>query len=176
MDEKEPKAQAVDGNPVVPAKVEASEHYCPVCGRDAADPALFRFGEYFCSEKHVAEFAGEVRARGGPPVAAARGASPATATPSTQKKGGRWSLLKMGACCGGGLLLLALIPLVAGTGGAFAAVGSSVLTLAALLACPLGMYFMMRGMRRMDHGGKEPGAGKLGTGGKTREPGDDAGR
>jgi hypothetical protein len=176
MDEKEAKTQAAEGGSGPPAKVQAAEHYCPVCGRDAADPPLFRFGEYFCSEAHVAEFAGEVRGRGGATAEAAQRVTPAAATPSAPKKGGPWSLLKMGACCGGGLLLLALIPLVAGTGGAFAAVGSSVLTLAALLACPLGMYFMMRGMRRMDHGGKEPGAGKLGTGGKTREPGDDAGR
>jgi len=176
MDEKEPKAQAAEVKSAVPAKAETAEHYCPVCGRDAADAAIFRFGEYFCSEAHVAEFASEVRVRGAAPAEAARRVTPAEATPSAPKKGGTWSLLKMGACCGGGLLLLALIPLVAGTGGAFAAVGSSVLTLAALLACPLGMYFMMRGMRRMDHGGKEPGAGKLGTGGKTREPGDDPSR
>ncbi len=176
MDEKHLKTQTAEGGSGAPAKVEATEHYCPVCGRDAADPALFRFGEYFCSEAHVAEFAGEIRARGGPPVPAARGASPATASPSTQKKGGRWSLLKMGACCGGALLLFALLPLGWGSGGALAGVGVSLLSLAALLACPLGMYFMMRGMQRMDHGGKEPGAGKPGTGGKTREPGDDAGR
>ena len=176
MDEKEPKAQAADGNPVVPAKVEAMEHYCPVCGRDAADPALHRFGEYFCSEAHVAEFAGGVRRRGGATAEAARRVTPAEATPSAPKKGGPWSLLKMGACCGGALLLFALIPLVAGTGGAFAAVGSSVLTLAALLACPLGMYFMMRGMRRMDHRGEEPGAGRPRAGAKTKEPGDHAGR
>jgi len=176
MDEKEPKAQAAEVKSAVPAKAETAEHYCPICGQDAADPALFRFGEYFCSEAHVAEFAAEVRAQGAVPAEAARGLTPAAATAGAPKKGGTWSLLKMGACCGGGLLLLALIPLVAGTGGAFAAVGSSILSIAALLACPLGMYFMMRGMKRMDHGGKEPGAGKPGTGGRTKEPGDDAGR
>lgn len=69
------------------------------------------------------------------------------------KKDGAWSLLKMGVCCGGALLLVALIPLVAATGGTFAAVGSSVLSIAVVLACPLGMYFMMRGMQRMDHRG-----------------------
>jgi multisubunit Na+/H+ antiporter MnhG subunit len=82
----------------------------------------------------------------------------------------------MGACCGGALLLLALIPLVAGTGGAFAAVGSSLLTIAALLACPLGMYFMMRGMHRMEHREKEPAAGSLGTGERATESGNDTGR
>ena len=176
MDEKEPKTQAAEGNSGAPAKVKAAEHYCPVCGRDAGDAALFRFAEYFCSEAHVAEFAGEVRAREGAPAEAARGVTPVSATAGAPKKGGTWSLLKMGACCGGALLLLALIPLVAGGGGALAAVGSSVLTLAALLACPLGMYFMMRGMRRMDHRKEEPGPGRPGGGGKTREPGDDAGR
>ncbi|MGH7407280.1 MAG: hypothetical protein ACREKF_04660 [Candidatus Methylomirabilales bacterium] len=176
MDEKEPKTQAAEGGSGPPAKVQAAEHYCQVCGRDAADPALFRFGEYFCSEAHVAEFAGEVRRREALPAVAARRVTPAAATPSAPKKGGTWSLLKMGACCGGALLLFALIPLVAGGGGALAGVGSSLLTLAALLACPLGMYFMMRGMRRMDHRGEEPGAGRPGTGGKTKGPGDDAGR
>ncbi|MCI0370773.1 MAG: hypothetical protein L0214_05215 [candidate division NC10 bacterium] len=176
MDEKEPKAQATKESTVVPAKVEAAGHSCPICGLDAADPPLFRFSEYFCSEAHVAEFAGEIRGRGGTTGEAAQRVTRAAATPSAPKKGGTWSLLKMGACCGGALLLFALVPLVAGTGGAFAAVGSSLLSIAALLACPLGMYFMMRGMKRMDHGGKEPGAGKPGTGGKMREPGDDPGR
>lgn len=176
MDEKAPKAQAAEGNSGAPAKVEGAEHYCPVCGRDVANPALFQFGEYFCSEAHVGEFAAEVRGRGLTPAKAARGATPAAATPSAPKKGGLSGLLKMGACCGGALLLFALIPLVAGSGGALAAVGSSLLTLAALLACPLGMYFMMRGMQRMDHRGEGPGAGRPGTSGRTKEPGDDAGR
>jgi len=176
MDEKERKTQAAEGGSGPPAKVEINEHHCPVCGRDAANPALFRFGEYFCSEAHVAELAAEARRREVTPAEPARGVTPAAATAGTPKKGGTWSLLKMGACCGGGLLLLALIPLVAGTGGAFAAVGSSILGIAALLACPLGMYFMMRGMQRMGHGGKEPGAGKPGTGGRGTEPGDDPGR
>lgn len=176
MDEKERKTQAAEGGSGPPAKVETNEHHCPVCGRDAADPALHRFGEYFCSEAHVAEFSAEARRREAAPAEPARRMTPATATPSAPKKGGPWSLLKMGACCGGVLLLFALVPLVAGGGGALAGVGSSLLTLAALLSCPLGMYFMMRGMKRMDHGGKEPGAGKPGTGGKLREPGDDAGR
>lgn len=96
------------------------------------------------------------------------------ATAGAPKKGGTWSLLKMGACCGGALLLLVLILLVAATGGTFAAVGSSILSIAALLACPLGMYFMMRGMQRMDHRGKAQAAGRPGTGGRVREPGDDA--
>ncbi len=176
MDEKKPKVQAAEVNTAVPVKVEAAGHYCPICGHDAADPALFRFGEHFCSEAHVAEFAAEVRAREAAPAEAARGVTPAAGTAEVPKKGGTWNLLKMGACCGGALLLLALIPLVAGTGGAFAAVGSSVLSIAALLACPLGMYFMMRGMRRMDHRGEEPGGGRPRADAKTREPSDDAGR
>ncbi|MGH7378256.1 MAG: DUF2933 domain-containing protein, partial [Candidatus Methylomirabilales bacterium] len=90
--------------------------------------------------------------------------------------GGPWSLLKMGACCGGALLLFALVPLVAGGGGALAGVGVSLLSIAALLACPLGMYFMMRGMQRMEHRGKEAGPERPGAGAKTKEPGDDAGR
>ncbi len=50
----------------------AEEHYCPICGREAADHNLRRFGEYFCSEAHVAEYAQEIRARVGKKQAAAR--------------------------------------------------------------------------------------------------------
>ena len=95
MDDKERKTKAAEGNRVAPAKVETNEHHCPVCGRDAADPALHRFGEYFCSEAHVGEFAAEARRREAAPAEAARGLTPAAATAGAPKKGGTWSLLKI---------------------------------------------------------------------------------
>ncbi len=49
---------------------EQGKYYCPICGREAADPNLRRFGEYFCSDDHVTEYAQEVRARVGKGVAA----------------------------------------------------------------------------------------------------------
>ncbi|MGH7419574.1 MAG: DUF2933 domain-containing protein [Candidatus Rokuibacteriota bacterium] len=50
----------------------------------------------------------------------------------------------MGACCG--LPLLALV-FLAGGGGALLGAGAAVLPLLAVLACPLGMFFMMRAMQ-----------------------------
>lgn len=155
-----PPVASVGGNRV-------GESCCPICGRDSTDPTLRRFGQYFCSEAHVAEFAREVRASAGKQdilaavgPAAAGAAEPKAGTP--QKKGGLSRLWKMGACCGGILLLLVAIPLL-GTGGLGASFGL-LLTLAAFLACPIGMYFAMRGMTRMgQHGGH--GGGAEGPGG-----------
>lgn len=62
----------------------------------------------------------------------------------TEEAQGRKDRLKRAACWVTPLLLLLAIPLFA-SGGALAA-GGSVLSLLAVLACPLGMYFMMRTM------------------------------
>jgi len=59
--------------------------------------------------------------------------------------------LKQGACWGAPLLLLLAIPLF-WSGSATAATGGSILSVLALLACPLGMFFMMRAMGNMGHG------------------------
>jgi putative Mn2+ efflux pump MntP len=58
--------------------------------------------------------------------------------------------LKMAACCGGMLLLLPALGLV--SAGGLAAVAGSALSVAAALACPIGMYFMMRGMMKREQG------------------------
>jgi hypothetical protein len=139
------------------------ETYCPICGKDAADPSLKRFGEYFCSEEHVAEYAREVRstqARESTSITAVAGAQGAalqtTGTPkgtqTPQTKGGISGFWKMAACCGGMLLLLPALGLV--SVGGLAAVAGSLLTVAAVLACPIGMYIMMRGMIRQEHHGE----------------------
>lgn len=36
--------------------------YCPICGREAPDLSISRFGEYFDSEEHAEEYVKEVRA------------------------------------------------------------------------------------------------------------------
>lgn len=59
--------------------------------------------------------------------------------------------LKRGACWGAPLLALLAIPLF-WSGGNAAAAGGSILSALALLACPVGMYFMMRAMGNMNHG------------------------
>lgn len=146
----------------------AAETYCPICGRDATDPSLKRFGEYFCSEAHVTEFAREVRLKQVTEttviaVTAEAETTPphATGTPeeghAPQKKGGIGGFWKMAACCGGMLLLLPALGLV--SAGGLAALAGSALSVAALLACPLGMYFMMRMMMKQgQHAGPDSNA------------------
>jgi len=146
----------------------SAETFCPICGRDAPDPSLKRFGEYFCSEAHVAEYAREVRSKQAAEPTAIAVVAEAQATPpqatgtleggqAPQKKGGISSRLKMAACCGGMLLLLPALGLV--SAGGLAAVAGSALSVAAVLACPIGMYFMMRGMMKKEkHAGHEPDA------------------
>lgn len=43
--------------------VEVSEKYCPICGREVAEPSFKRFGEWACSEVHAEEYVKEVRAQ-----------------------------------------------------------------------------------------------------------------
>lgn len=143
----------------------APESFCPICGRDASDPSLKRFGEIFCSEAHVTEYARGIRSKRATETAAiATGAGADTTTLQTtgtsdvpqapRKKRGIGGFLKMAACCGGMLLLVPALGLV--SAGGLAAVAGSALSVAAVLACPLGMYFMMRMMMRHE---KHPGAG-----------------
>ena len=139
----------------------SAETYCPICGKDAADPSLKRFGEIFCSEAHIEEFAREDRSKqAAQPIAAVAATatdsstSLATGTPeggqAPQKKGRLSGTLKMGACCAGILLLLPALGLV--SAGGLAAVAGAALSVLAVLACPIGMYFMMRGMKREQGG------------------------
>ncbi len=134
--------------------------YCGHCGRQVpGNSAPERFGERFCSEPHAEEFVAGVRAAR---VEAARSDDPsasrptdagaACALPPAGQRGWK-DYLKRAACWGGPLLLLIAIPLV--WSGGWAAAGGSVLSVLALLACPVSMYFMMRGMMNMQrHDGK----------------------
>jgi len=53
-------------------------------------------------------------------------------------------MLMMVICCAAPLLLLAAIPFLGATLGLLGAAGSGLLSMIALLACPVGMYLMMR--------------------------------
>jgi hypothetical protein len=130
--------------------------HCGYCGHPiAADAApAERFGERFCSDAHAEEFVAGVRAARTEAVAAReRDAAPG---PSRQGAAcgllasagdGRRGLLKRAACWGTPLLILLAMPLV--WSGGWAAAGGSLLSVLALLACPLGMFFMMRAMMKM---------------------------
>lgn len=65
-----------------------------------------------------------------------------------QKQGGLKGMLMMAACCAAPLLLLAAIPFLGAAFGSLAAVGSGLITVLALLACPVGMFLMMRMMNK----------------------------
>lgn len=132
--------------------------HCGYCGRPITDDvASGRFGERFCSETHADEFAAGVRAAR--IDAAARRVdvddrpTPACPVlpPGQQGLGAR---VKRAACWGAPLLLLLAIPLF--WAGGWAAAGGSLLSVLALLACPLGMYFMMRSMSGMQQSHDAP--------------------
>jgi hypothetical protein len=57
-------------------------------------------------------------------------------------------MLMMAACCALPLLLLAAVPFLGLTFGSYAAVGSGLLSILVLLACPVGMFLMMRMMMK----------------------------
>jgi len=134
--------------------------YCAYCGSDlhAADGLPMRFGERFCSDGHADAFVQEARAARIESAAIADQTT-ATASPAAPASA-RWDLkraLKMGVCCG--LPLLALI-FLAGGGGALLGAGAAVLPLLAVLACPLGMFFMMRVMHGHGKNHGHTGAGR----------------
>lgn len=131
-----------------------SERYCAFCGLsiNAEEPAIERFGEPLCSEDHAAEFVRGVRA--------ARAQAAVSAAETDAQGGGAhprstWGdKLKKSLCWGAPVLLLAAIPLVR-SGDWLAQAGGSLLSVLALLACPLGMFFMMRAMGKMAHTKKD---------------------
>jgi len=134
------------------------ESYCTYCGVDldrAAD-APKRFGEPFCSDAHAEAFVQEARAAR---IESAASVDQTTdAGPARGPASSGWNFkraLRMGACCG--LPLLALV-FLAGGGGALLGAGAAVLPLLAVLACPLGMFFMMRAMQGHRKGDSHPGA------------------
>lgn len=75
--------------------------------------------------------------------------------PSPRNARPAWRLLKLGVCCGAPLLVLLLLG---------AGAGAAVL---ALLACPLGMFFMLRGMRDRGGGARDGDDASTGAGNRT---------
>jgi hypothetical protein len=73
----------------------------------------------------------------------------------------------MAACCGLPLLVLVLL---AGGGGALLGAGAAVLPLLAVLACPLGMLFMMRAMQGHGRGDGHTISGRPSTTRETKKP------
>ena len=65
---------------------------------------------------------------------------------AAQKKSTLKGMLMMAICCAAPILLLAAIPFLGAAFGSLAAVGSGLLSVVALLACPVGMFLMMRMM------------------------------
>ena len=61
-----------------------------------------------------------------------------------QKKSTLKGMLMMVICCAAPILLLAAIPFLGAAFGSHAAVGSGLLSVVAVLACPVGMFLMMR--------------------------------
>jgi len=75
--------------------------------------------------------------------------APAQSSSSCQLQGKGWLKggLTMAICCAAPLLLIAAVTLF---GISLGALASGFLTLAALLACPVGMYLMMRMMNKKE--------------------------
>jgi hypothetical protein len=124
---------------------------CAYCGHriDGDAPLRERFGERFCSEAHAEQFAEGVRAARMEAASRPEASGTACSLPPAGQR--TWTdYLKRGACWGAPLVLLLAIPLL-WSGSAWGAASGSLLSLFAVLACPLGMYFMMRAMSNMSH-------------------------
>ena len=42
--------------------IQTTDKYCPICGKEVAEPSFKRFGEWACSEAHAEDYMKEVRA------------------------------------------------------------------------------------------------------------------
>ncbi len=156
------------------AAVAPAERYCAFCGTDVSEqgPGAERFGQPFCSDAHAEEFVKGVRAARVQAAAssmqamqssmpAMQAAPSSTATGAVEEAAGArpadppqpsWTdRLKTWACWGAPVLLLLALLLMTSGGGAAVTAGS-LLSVLALLACPIGMYLMMRGMGNMNQG------------------------
>ena len=142
--------------PKVDDEINAIGQHCAYCGRTVSQdtPPIERFGERFCSEDHGDAFTEGVRAARIQSATQKATAQSGCDMPPAGKR--TWKdYLKRGACWGAPLLLLLAVPLF-WTGSTVAAAGGSILSILAFLACPLGMYFMMRSMGGMGQG-QQPG-------------------
>jgi hypothetical protein len=146
---------ATPENGDMPSAPRPVPSYCSFCGEraHAEGPPVERFGEVFCSVEHAGAFVREVRmARvqtaasvGIPDAQAARESETTTAQP---RPGGWKRHLTWAVCCGAPLLAIVIL---AGGGAALLGAAGGLLPLLGFLACPLGMFFMMRAMSKMEH-------------------------
>ena len=139
------------------------ERYCAVCGQalTLTGAPIERFGEPFCSEAHAEAFVEAVRAARVQAIAATPPTSEGARSPEAWRPPARvsWKASVGRALCWG-VPLLAVVFLLAGGGTALGAAGGFLPVLAAL-ACPLGMFLMMRAMATMgDAKGRDAGHGK----------------
>jgi len=96
----------------------------------------------------------EVKVRGENPTGVAVKAEDGSAACPIQGKGWLKGTLGMAICCGAPLLLIAAISFF---GLSLGALASGALSIVALLACPIGMFLMMRMMMK---GNKEDQSSK----------------
>ncbi|MBI4527043.1 MAG: hypothetical protein HY695_24875 [Deltaproteobacteria bacterium] len=81
----------------------------------------------------------------GPPAVEGKDGSTACKMPAKDWLKG---ILPMAICCAAPLLLIAAIPILGLTFGSLAGIASGLLSVVAVLACPVAMYLMMRMMMK----------------------------
>ena len=135
--------------------LKPTPRYCGLCGQATSrgDEAIDRFGEAFCSDAHADEFVRSVRAARIQAAATVETTFEGTGNTAPGADSQRdWKAIVGKALCWGAPLLVVALVLAGGTGALVGWAGAA-LPFLAVLACPLGMYLMMRGMSRMgDHG------------------------
>jgi hypothetical protein len=127
------------------------EPFCPICGKrpGATTSTVVRFGEVFCSDSHADEFTRAVRAaRVQAAIVRMDGAcSHGSGVSSASRWTARFGRL---LCLGGPMLALVAMGLIlSGGAGRLLGAASGALPYLAALACPVGMYLMMRSMSKM---------------------------
>jgi len=139
----------------VEGRERIAARHCGQCGRllPPDDSIVERFGEAFCSEPHAAAFVQDVRAtrvRAAAAEAAVPGGERVDVAPTALPARRDWKASLGRALCWGAPLLILTVIVLGGTGVLTSAAGRALPFLAAL-ACPLGMYFMMRSMSTRGH-------------------------
>ena len=142
------RSNTIPQNGASPQNENADGRYCAICGESVNDVVIERFGEPLCSEVHAEEFVAKVRAAKIEAATAAldEKAPAAVGICSVGRTSPGWKGYLGKTLCWG-VPLLALGFLLAGGGTVLGAAGG-LLPIAAALACPLGMYFMMRSMAK----------------------------
>jgi hypothetical protein len=134
------------------AEVLPGGAYCPICGRrpEATASAIERFGEVFCSETHADQFTQAVRAARVQTALVRMGRAGERGSGASARSGWTARLGRLLCWRGPALALVAMALILSGGGGLLLGVAGGALPLLAALACPLGMYLMMRSMSVAD--------------------------